>query len=86
MLYHLNPMTKISSRSSDQCDFGLEMSSLKSHPRLLPCKTQHMSISYTYTEYLDHNKIYNLLSSITIKGIGQRKMVCNPTRQAGSPT
>jgi hypothetical protein len=45
-----------------------------------------MSMSFTYTQYFDHNKIYNILSSVIDKGIGQRKMVCNPTRQAGSPT
>jgi hypothetical protein len=32
-----------------------------------------MSISFTYTKYFNHNKIYNILSSITDKGIGQWK-------------
>jgi hypothetical protein len=45
-----------------------------------------MSMSFTYTQYFDHNKKYNLLNSIIDKGIKQRKMVCNPIRQVGAPT
>jgi hypothetical protein len=45
-----------------------------------------MSISFTYTKYFNHNKIYNILSSITDKGIRQRKTVCNPTLETDSPT
>jgi hypothetical protein len=43
-------------------------------------------MSYTCTQCFDHNKIYNILSSIIVKGIGHGKMVCNPTQQAGLPT
>jgi hypothetical protein len=35
-----------------------------------------MSMSYTYTQYFNHNKIYNLLSSITVKAFGQQKKWC----------
>jgi hypothetical protein len=72
--------------SSNQCDLRLYISSLKSYPHLLFYKTQHMSMSYSYTQYFNHNKIYNLLASIIVKEIEQRKTVCNPTRHAGSPS
>jgi hypothetical protein len=44
-------------------------------------------MSFTYTKYFNHNKIYNILSSITDKGIRQqKKMVCNPTLEADLST
>jgi hypothetical protein len=34
-----------------------------------------MSMSFTYTQYFDHNKIYNLLNSIIDKGIQSGRQV-----------
>jgi hypothetical protein len=45
-----------------------------------------MSMSFRYTKYFNHNKIYNILSSITNKESDNRKTVCNPTLNVNSPT
>jgi hypothetical protein len=40
-------------------------------------------MSFIYTQYFDHNKIYNLLSSMIAKRIGNGKTVCDPTLTRG---